>query len=121
MATKQQVIDHIKNEYVVQFFNDGTFKFELKWEGRSQGVYGACTDSELQLTSAFALKTEITAAQALRHNESMFGVVELETVFSLKHNVLIENLDDSEIDQGIRSLAFYADEYESRVSAQDGF
>ena len=122
MATHQAVIDFIVENYGAEISEVGVMTLKVPLDGgRKQMVYAAVHDGALQVTSPVAWAERIDAESLLKANTSMFGVVEVNGAYALKHNAFIEDIDESEILNAFAALAAYADEFESRLGFNDEF
>lgn len=122
MATSQEVISFIVRNYGAALSEDGFMTLEIQTKnGRTQKVYARVWDSALQVTSPVARAERVDADSFLKANTSMFGVVEINGIYALKHNAYIEDIDESEILNALAVLARYADEFEARLGFNDEF
>jgi hypothetical protein len=122
MASQQEVIDYIKSNFNHETIQEFIVKIQVPLDtGRTQMVYAAVTDDELQVTSPVAWQDKVSADEVLAQNGSMFGVVSVNGAYALKHNTFIEDIDKSEIEKAFIVLAFYADELESALGFDDEF
>ena len=122
MATSQAVIDFIVENYGAALSEDGVMTLEIQTKnGRTQMVYARVWDSALQVTSPVAWAERVDADSFLKANTSMFGVVEINGAYALKHNAFIEDIDESEILNALAVLARYADEFEAKLGFNDEF
>lgn len=122
MATKQEVVAFISENYKHEVLDGPVFKLTVPLEpGRQHSVYAAVTDGEVQVTAPVAWQNKISADQILDANESMFGIVKIAGAFGLKHNVLIADIDESELTSAFVLLAAYADVLEKSLGFADQF
>ena len=122
MATSQEVIDFIREKYGAELSEVGSLSLQVPIEnGRKQMVYAAVSEGALQVTSPVAWAERIDSERLLKSNISMFGIVEINGAYALKHNAFIEDIDESEILKALGRLAAYADEFESRLGFNDEF
>lgn len=122
MATSQEVIDFIVEKYGAELSEAGSLTLQVPIEnGRKQMVYAAVNEGALQVTSPVAWAERIDAERLLKSNTSMFGIVEINGAYALKHNAFIEDIDESEILKALAVLAAYADEFEARLGFNDEF
>jgi len=122
MASQQEVIDYIKSNFNHETIQDFIVEIQVPLDsGRTQMVYAAVTEDELQVTSPVAWQEKVSADEVLAQNGSMFGVVSVNGAYALKHNTFIEDIDKSEIEKAFIVLAFYADGLESALGFDDEF
>ena len=122
MATSKAVVEFIVENYGAELSENGVMTLEVPTEnGRTQMVYAAVSDESLQVTSPVAWAERIDAERLLKANSSMFGVVEINGAYALKHNAFIEDIDESEILKALAVLAMYADELEAQLGFNDEF
>lgn len=122
MATSQEVINFIVGNYGAELSEVGIMTLQVPIEnGRKQMVYAAVSEGALQVTSPVAWAERVDAERLLKSNTSMFGVVEINGAYALKHNAFIEDIDESEIRRALAGLAAYADEFEARLGFTDEF
>jgi hypothetical protein len=119
MATKAEVISYLRNIPGMQDDGDDAFSVEVARpeRNRSQLVFIGVNDNFLVLDSPFAETEDITAAQAL-DLVGTFGVSKVGKFYTLRHLILTEDVDESEILDGIRSLAVRADTLEEQVGGE---
>lgn len=122
MATNQAVIDFIVQNYGAALSESGVMTLQVPLDGgRKQMVYAAVSGGALQVTSPVAWAERIDAQRLLTANPSMFGIVEVNGAYALKHNAFIEDIDESEILKALAVLAAYADEFEAKLGFNDEF
>jgi len=122
MASRDEVFNFILTNYKSERVADYTLKLDVDLVvGRRQKVWASVTQDEVQMTSPFAWRHKIGADLVLDANKSMFGIVVINGAYALKHNVLIADVDESEIKGGFVTLAIYADELESKLGFDDEF
>ena len=122
VATSQEVISFIVDKYGASLSDNGTLSLQVPLDGgRTQMVYAGVAEGALQVTSPVVWAERIDAERFLKANSSMFGAVEINGAYALKHNAFIEDIDESEILKAFAALAAYADEYESRLGFNDEF
>jgi hypothetical protein len=121
MASRDEVFEFMLNNYKSEKVADYTLKLVVPIDGRTQTVWAGVTEGELQMTSPFAWRNKIGADSVLDANKSMFGIVVINGAYALKHNVLIADVDESEVQCGFVTLAIYADELESKLGFDDEF
>lgn len=115
MATRAEVIQHIRSYNDVEDMGDGSFKvlWELE-EGRSQIVFMTVLDDFLVFVSPFASKDDLTANKAIGMAQ-IFGVCEVGDFYALRNVTLLEDLDESEIVNMALVIALRADAIETEV------
>jgi len=122
MATRSQVFDFVRNKYRHEVVGDFTLKVDFEADGsRHQALYAHVTDTEMQVTSPFAWQSKVGADKVFATHSSMFGVVTVNGAWALKHNVLIADIDESEIVVAFDTLAAHADALESALGFEDVF
>jgi hypothetical protein len=122
MATGQEVINFIVDKYGATLSDNGVVTLQVPMEnGRKQMVYAGVAEGALQVTSPVVWAERIDAARLLEANKSMFGIVEINGAYALKHNAFIEDIDESEILMALALLSAYADEFEARLGFNDEF
>jgi hypothetical protein len=122
MATGQEVISFIVDKYGASLSDNGTLSLQVPLDGgRTQMVYAGVAEGALQVTSPVVWAERIDAERFLKANNSMFGAVEINGAYALKHNAFIEDIDESEILKALAVLAAYADEFEARLGFKDEF
>jgi hypothetical protein len=122
VATSQEVISFIVDKYGASLSDNGTLSLQVPLDGgRTQMVYAGVAEGALQVTSPVVWAERIDAERFLKANNSMFGVVEINGAYALKHNAFIEDIDESEILKALAVLAAYADEFEARLGFKDEF
>jgi hypothetical protein len=117
MATRGEAMKYLRDINGMKEGDDGFFSYVMSWaeDGRSQLVFLKVLDEFIILTSAFADKDDITAHKALDLASGSFGVADMGGHYALRHVIFLEDLDESEIVNGITWLAGQADTLESRV------
>ncbi|SCX03428.1 hypothetical protein [Candidatus Aquiluna sp. UB-MaderosW2red] len=122
MATEQEVYDFIFNKYAVTDEGNRFFSMEIETtRGRTHKVYAGVQGNALQLTAPVVWANRIDADGVLSANTSMFGIVTAGGAYSLKHNVFVEDIDESEIRNAFLKLAVEADDLEAQLGFQDEF
>lgn len=122
MARHQEVIDFIVENFGAEISERGIMTLKVPLDsGRKQMVYAGVSGGALQVTSPVVWAERIDAKSLLEANTSMFGVVEVNGAYALKHNAFIEDIDESEILNAFAVLAAHADEFESRLGFNDEF
>ena len=115
MATRAEVIDHIRSYNDVEDMGDGQFK--VLWEldgGRSQVVFMMVLDLFLVFVSPFASQDDLTAGKAIGMAK-IFGVCEIGDYYALRNVSLLEDLDESEIVDMAMVIAMRADAIEEEI------
>jgi len=122
MATQNDVFSYIQKNYRHEVTGAMTLKIEVPTDGlRSQMVYAAVTEHELQVTSPFAWQSRVSAEKVFETIDSMFGVVAINGAWALKHNVFIADIDESEIAKAFAVLAVHSDDLEKSLGLKDEF
>jgi len=116
MATRGDAMKYLRSMQGMEEKDDGLFTYTISYpdEGRSQLVFVRVRDEFILVSSAFAHKDDITAHKAL-DLAGTFGVTDMGTHFGLRHVIFLEDLDESEIINGIRWLGASADILENEV------
>lgn len=115
MATRGEAMKYLRGINGMKEGDDGAFTYVLGFDdGRSQLVFLKVVDDFIVLTSPFAEKDDISAMKAI-DLARVFGVVDIGTLYCLRHVLFIEDLDESEVVNGIRWLGGQADILESEV------
>lgn len=123
MATKAEVISHIKSTFVVSSENEHMMFLNFFGDdNRSQGVFVAVDDYKMMVNSVFATTEDITAEQAFKaaeENDTAFGIGRIGTLYVVKHLVQIADIDPSEVDGALRLTSAVADELEKELGLGD--
>ena len=116
MATRGEAMKYLRGINGMEEGDDGLFSYVLSWaeDGRSQLVFLKVVDDFIVLSSAFANKDDITAHKAIDLAQ-VFGVTDMVKYYGLRHVIFIEDLDESEIINGINWLGSRADILETQV------
>lgn len=117
MATKQDAINYLIENYELEDLGDDSFKmlFNLD-EGRSQLVFVGVFDEIMTIDSPFATTDDINANIAFKLGEdSILGIKKFGETYALRHIVPLEDVDASEIDLGLGFTARAADALEAQV------
>ena len=122
MANREEVKSFIKENYDHEQVQENIFKLLLtRNSGRTQSIFAAVTEDELQVTSPVAWEASGDADRILDLNLSMFGLVKVNGAYGLKHNAFLKDIDESEIESAFFVLAFQADELEKALGLEDEF
>jgi len=114
MATLQEVIQHIKSNYVADVTDSGQLKLEFNVGGdRTQLIFVHSAESMILIASPFAnnISSDLAFQAA---SDSLFGVKKMGDVFLLHHVIPINDIDASEIEFGLKMLAIQADDVERK-------
>lgn len=116
MATRGEAMKYLRGINNIKEKDDGLFTYVVSWpeDGRSQLVLIRVVDEFIVLSSAFADKDDITAHKAL-DLAVVFGVTDMGSHYGLRHVIFLEDLDESEIINGVTWLASRADILEGKV------
>ena len=115
MATRAEVITHLRSFNDIHDQGEGSFRIEWDLEnGRTQLVFMFVADEFVVMTSPFAGEDDLTTAKAIGL-ASIFGICKVADMYAFRHVVLIEDLDESELVHGIGYLAHAADAAEAEV------
>ena len=97
MATRAEVIQHIRSYSDVEEIDNGLFRVEFETEeGRSQVVLLNVLDSLLVIVSPFASVDDITPSTAFEM-ATIFGIAVEGDLYCIRNVSLIADLDESEI------------------------
>jgi hypothetical protein len=122
LATQQEVVTFIRETYKHELLEGPSFKINVEVEaGRQHSVYVGVTANEVQITAPVAWQKSVTADQILDSSTSMFGIVKVNGAYALKHNVLIADIDESELSVAFVVLADHADKLEKLLGLDDQF
>ena len=115
MATRAEVIQHIRSYSDVEDMGDGGFKVVYSFDdGRSQLLFMKVLDDLLLMSSPFAHQDDITSTKAI-DLAVIYGVGMVGEYYVLKNVLHIEDIDESEIVNGAGLLAVRADTLEEQV------
>ena len=117
MATQQEVLKFFEAKYNFELIDDNFLKilFEVD-NGRSQVVFVSIRELFMTISSPFGDESNLNANLALKlAEESLFGVKKFGELFALQHVLLIADLDESEIVNGLDLVASTADDLEKSV------
>jgi len=115
VATRGEAMKYLRGINGIKEGDDGLFSYVVRWDdGRSQLVLIRVVDEFIVLSSAFANKDDISAHKAL-DLAVIFGVTDMGGYYGLRHVIFLEDLDESEILNGVGWLAARADILESKV------
>jgi hypothetical protein len=117
MATREEATEYLRSIPRMTEGDDGLFIYhvDLAEDGRSQLVLLRVLDDFIVLSSPFAAKDDITAREAV-DLAMVFGVTDMDDHYGLRHVIFIEDLDESEIVNGISLLGVRADALERKAS-----
>jgi hypothetical protein len=122
MASQTEVFDFIKKNYKHEQLASFNVKIQVPLrDRRSQTVYVAVTETELQVTSPFAWQGRVSSDKVFEENKSMFGIVTVNGAYALKHNAYIADIDESEIENAFIVLGAHADLFERSLGFTDEF
>lgn len=121
MATVAEAKQFIDSNYDTELLEDGSFKIIFKGdEGRTQLVFVDINDVNLQVSSPFASVEDVTPKQALSANAKYgIGMQLLGKYYVVKHYMFLEDVDASEILEGLRLVAGIADDLEQELVGTD--
>ena len=123
MATKQQAIDFLNSKYTTQDLVDDTFKLEFNINsGRTQVVLIEINDNWLIMGSAFATAEDLTPKQALEAaGEWICGIQMTGDTYIVRNVLPIEDLDESELQNGMHLVLEVADNLEQKYTNKNTF
>jgi len=119
MATRAEAINYLRSLDGIKEGDDAFFTYDLPFnDGRSQLVFLKVLDDLIAMTSPFAKVDDITASRALEM-ATVFGAAKVGSFYGLRHNLFIEDLDESEVINSIKWLAAQADTLEEKVGGDN--
>lgn len=119
MATRKEVIQHIREYSDVEEIENGLFKIVFDLENdRSQVLLIEVTDYFLVMMSSFATTDEITAATAFSF-ATLFGIAVVADMYVIRNVSLLADLDEREITDMAAIIAARADEFEAAIGGDD--
>jgi hypothetical protein len=114
MATMNEVISHIKSNYSTEDLGNGGLKMEFNIDRtRTQLIFVHSDDEMLIVGSPFARNISSDLAFQAAEN-SIFGIRKFDDLYVLHHVIPIGDIDASEIQFGLMTLAIQADELEAK-------
>ena len=115
MATRAEAMKYLRGIDNMREGDDGLFTFVVTFtDGRSQLVFIKVVDEFIVLSSAFAEKDAVSAHKAL-DMAVIFGVIDMGDHYGLRHVIFLEDLDESEVVNGVKWLAMRADILETEI------
>lgn len=115
MATRAEVIQHIRNYSDVEDMGDGGFNVVFSFDdGRTQILFMTVLEDILLMASPFAHRDDITPGKAI-DLAVIYGVGTIGDFYVLRNVLHIADIDESEIVNGARLLAIRADTLEEQV------
>lgn len=123
MATEKEIKKFIESKYNFDVLENGVYKLVMDGDdGRSQLVFVEVTDTWLNVFSPFANMDDVTPKQALTANSDyILGMQTLGDTYCVKYVVLIADLDENELVDGIEFTASIADRLEADLVGGDKF
>jgi ABC-type taurine transport system ATPase subunit len=121
MATKDETLQYISDNYPIESLSEDALKIVFELEGgRTQVVYAIVLESLLLVDSPFAALDDINANIAFKlAEESFFGIRRSEDFYFVRHVIPLADVDASEIDLGLGLVAQTADTLESVVGGDN--
>ena len=121
MASKAEVISFLKANYNLEEMQPGMFRMLFEQEnGRSQMLFAGVFDSFIRVDSPFGALDTIDLAAALDES-SILGLGAVGSFATVRHLILTENLDPSEIFDSFGLVAEVADSLEAKFTKGDAF
>lgn len=122
MATREEVLGFMQARYRFDQVNDYLYRATFDYEsGREQVVLIEFRQDFVLFSSRFGSIQDLSAEQALEAtNEWIFGMRKIDNSYWLRHVAPIKNIDENEIDDGLKLLAFAADEIKAKFPSTDG-
>lgn len=124
MATQAQVRQFIEENYKYDVLESGLLKILFTGEdGRSQLIFVAINDLNIQISSPFAKTEDVTPKQALEANTKFSLGIQLffGELFVVKHYVELADIDESEIRENFKLVASVADDLEKELVGSDNY
>lgn len=123
MATKQQAIDFLNSKYKTQDLGDDVFKLEFNINsGRTQVVLIEINDNWMIMGSAFGTTEDLTPKQALEAaGEWICGIQMVGDTYTVRNVLPIEDLDESELQNGMQLVLEIADNLEQKYTNRDTY
>lgn len=117
MATKLETMNYLTQNYNTEEAGEDLLKFEFEIDDdRTQLLFAKVLNGLLVMDSPFASTEDINANIAFKlAEESVLGVKRVGELFTVRHVIPIADIDESEIDLGLRITAQTADQLESEV------
>ena len=123
MATQAQVRQFIEDNYNYEVLESGLLKMLFSGEdGRTQLIFVAINDLNIQISSPFAKTEDVTPKQALEANTKYsLGMQLFGELFVVKHYVELSDIDESEIRENFNLIASVADDLEKELVGSDNW
>jgi hypothetical protein len=123
MATQSEVKSYITNKMNAEHIDGDLYKITYDLgNNRSQLVFVSVKEAMMGAASPFAKTEEVTPKQAIKATEnSSFGIGTLGDWYVVRHVLLLDDLDESEILVGLDVVAQIADEIEEELVGGDAF
>ena len=123
MATQAQVRQFIEYNYNYEVLESGLLKMLFSGEdGRTQLIFVAINDLNIQISSPFAKTEDVTPKQALEANTKYsLGMQLFGELFVVKHYVELSDIDESEIRENFNLIASVADDLEKELVGSDNW
>jgi hypothetical protein len=123
VATQAEVKQFIESNFDHEVLGSGLYKMIFNGDdGRSQLVFAAVNESNIQIHSPFATVEDVTPKQALTANaDYSMGIQLMGEYYVVKHFVGIDDVDASEIKEGLSLVCLIADELEQKLIGGDKF
>lgn len=119
MATRAEVIQHIRSYSDVEEFENGMFRILYELEGgRTQNLFIFVEDHLLIMVSPFATIDEITASTAFDF-ATIFGIAVFNDWYVIRNVSLLADLDEGELVEMAALIASRADEFEEQIGGDD--
>ena len=115
MATWTEVKQYVFQNYKVEQDNGQSLMVNLSGGGRSQLVFLMNINDLIVFNSPVAKVGEVPPGKVLT-SAPLFGVVQSDDYYSLRHVVLLSTLDTAELDLAILEFGQAADSLEAELS-----
>lgn len=123
MATQAQVRKFIDDNYKYDVLDSGLLKMLFTGEGgRSQLIFVAINDYNVQISSPFAKTEDVTPKQALEASTKFsLGIKLFGDLFVVAHYLELGDIDESELREGFTLTASIADDLEKELLGTDNW
>lgn len=123
MATQEEALSYVRRKFVTRELSESavTLTMELKDE-RSQLMIIRVDENWIHFESGFAKIGTVDPLEAAQlANEYILGIQATDEVFLVRHVIPLENLDESEVNDGIMLVSSIGDELEKKLTGEDLF
>jgi hypothetical protein len=116
MATAAEALNFIRSNYKTEQVSDRLLKMVFSFEdGRSQLVFVYVGDGMLVVSSPFADSSTSPAVALKIAEDTLFGIKVVANLYQVIHVVPTNDLDQSEVEFAIGSVAGAADVLEEQI------